>query len=35
MKYVPAYNIKQAMTLVARKQENVKQNTGGEPTIIL
>jgi hypothetical protein len=26
---------KQAMTLVAWKQENVKQNTGGEPTIIL
>jgi len=26
---------KQAMTLVAWKQENVIQNTGGEPTIIL
>jgi hypothetical protein len=26
---------KQALTLVAWKQENVKQNTGGEPTIIL
>ena len=26
---------KQAMTLVAWKKENVKQNTGGEPTIIL
>ena len=31
-KYVPC---KQAMTLVAWKQENVKENTGGEPTIIL
>ena len=26
---------KQATTLVAWKQENIKQNTGGEPTIIL
>ena len=26
---------KQAMTFVAWKQENVKQNTDGEPTIIL
>ena len=26
---------KQALMLVAWKQENVKQNTGGEPTIIL
>ena len=27
--------LKQAMALVAWKQENVNQNTGGEPTIIL
>ena len=26
---------KQAMTLVAWKQESINQNTGGEPTIIL
>ena len=34
-KYVPAYHIKQAIALVAWKQENVKENTGGEPTVIL